>query len=425
MIFDIPKLRRYRDLGYNVLMTGHAGVGKTAAIKAVLDGLHWKYFSAPTMDPWVDLIGVPRAVPDDKRGGQVLELVRPEFVKDGKVEAIFIDELNRAPDKVLDALMELIQFGTINGHRLANLKFVWAAINPFDESGDYNVNKLDRALVDRFHAHLEIPYDVDKEYFVGKYPDIGEAFVTWWRGLNDTTKAAISPRRLDFACKAYMDDMPLGDILPAGANISQLKQGIKALPFAEQMAAIKSAAEAAKWLKDINKATKLMQLAGNKDPQALAFFEKFKDVMPQELVVALTPHAEAAGRPTSTLRDTLAAAVKMKFKSGEEAFTLMLNEPAFAYTNGKTLEDDVKSLMAADSAALWNAVKHITQIMSTAPKAVLKKAMLDAEGKRTNIVTIAMVVVSNDPNFKFFPKETRKKINAHTYVNDMVAAKWM
>lgn len=428
MIFDIPKLTRYRQLGLNVLMSGHAGVGKTAVITEVFSGLKWKYFSAPTMDPWVDLVGVPRAVSDDKHGGQVLELVRPAFVKADEIEALFIDELNRAPDKVLNALMELIQFRSINGHKLTKLKVIWAAINPHDDSGEYAVNKLDRALTDRFQVQLEIPYDVDLAYFESKFPDVGGAFVSWWRDLSDQQKAVVSPRRLEYAAEAYMNGCHLADFLPPGLNIAKLKQGIRALPFAEQLEAIASEAEAKKFLKDINKATKLLQLANNKDDTALDFYKKWKDVMPRELVEALTPHVQAADsaarRPTSTLRETLTGFEKLA-NIGELALTVAINKPIFAYVNGRTLEEEISGLMAANGPAFKKLVAHTIRILTQAPKPVLKAAMLQEDGTRTNLVTIAMHIAVLDKKFEFFTKEERKKISAHTYVNDCAASKWM
>ena len=426
MIFDIPKLTRYLNSGYNVLMSGHAGVGKTAVITEVFSGLKWKYFSAPTMDPWVDLVGVPRAVSDEERGGQVLTLVRPEFVKADDVEAIFIDELNRAPDKVLNALMELIQFGSINGHKLTKLRVVWAAINPHDEDGTYAVNKLDRALTDRFQVQLTIPYKVDEKYFSTKYPEVGAGFCSWWNDLTDAQKAVVSPRRLEYAIEAYMNNDPLNDFLPDGVNIAKLKQGLKALPFVEQLAAITTERQAKDFLKEINKATKLLQLVVNKDPVAIEFYKRWKDVMPQELVDALAPHVEAkeTGRPTGTLTEALTGFDKLG-NIGEYALTKHINQYAFAYSNGRTLEDDVKGLMATNPKSFHKLVRHLVKVMSEHPKPELKKAMLDAEGKRTNLVTIAMYIAAHDKSFTHIDKKERSKINAHTYISDCAASKWM
>src|ERR1017187_2594601 len=123
-VINEARIKQYLALEYNVLFIGLHGVGKTAVVKKVFTeayGDRWKYFSASTLDPWVDFVGTPKSV-DDPRGGQVLELIRPKFIKHDEVEAIFLDEFNRAPDKVINAVMELIQFRSINGHKLKNLK---------------------------------------------------------------------------------------------------------------------------------------------------------------------------------------------------------------------------------------------------------------------------------------------------------------
>jgi hypothetical protein len=424
-LFNIPRLQNYRRLGLNVLIAGHAGIGKTAVINEVFAGLKWKYFSAPTMDPWVDLVGVPRAISDEKRGGMVLDLVRPEFVKADDIEAIFIDELNRAPDKVLNALMELIQFKSINGHPLKNLKVIWAAINPDDDSDEYAVNKLDRALKDRFQVHLEIPFKIDEEYFNKKYPEIGASFCAWWNDLPDDLKKEISPRRLDYAAQAYLDDCHLADFLPARSNIQKLKKSIKALPFVEQLLEIETEVAAKTFLRDINNATKLLQLVTHKNPEALAFFEKFKKIMPQELIDALAPAVEAAaaGVRATTLAELLPSLDRIG-KIGEVEITHAINEPAFVYASG-SLQEDVARQIRVNSAAFRKLVSHIVHVMTKASEPTLKKAMLKSDGTRTNLVTIAMHIAQADTTMQHFTKEERKKINAHTYLLKCAASKWM
>lgn len=46
----------------NVVFRGRHGVGKTTMVIDAFNRkkLKWLYFSASTMDPWVDLIGVPK-----------------------------------------------------------------------------------------------------------------------------------------------------------------------------------------------------------------------------------------------------------------------------------------------------------------------------------------------------------------------------
>ncbi len=57
-------LDSFVDNNMNVLFRGEHGIGKTAIIleTAKRKGLKVLYFSAATMDPWVDLVGVPKEV---------------------------------------------------------------------------------------------------------------------------------------------------------------------------------------------------------------------------------------------------------------------------------------------------------------------------------------------------------------------------
>jgi hypothetical protein len=188
--------------GLNVLLVGKHGVGKTAIVKEVFEarGLKWKYFSASTMDPWVDFIGVPKEKVDPDTGESYLDLVRPRDIANDEVEAIFFDELNRSHKKIRNAIMELIQFGSINGKKFKNLRIIWAAINPDDdEDSAYDVEKLDPAQLDRFHIHIDVPYKPSMAFFRKVYGERGELAVKWWNDQNIEVKNLISPRRLDYA----------------------------------------------------------------------------------------------------------------------------------------------------------------------------------------------------------------------------------
>ena len=194
--------------GLNVLFEGRHGVGKTAMVTEAFDrnGLNWRYFSAATMDPWVDFIGVPKEKVDESTGESFIELIRPMGFHDGKVEALFFDELNRAPAKVRNAVMELIQFKSINGKKFPNLKFVWAAINPEDEKDSdtsYDVEALDPAQQDRFHIFIPIPYEPNSSYFKKAYGEMGEGAVEFWKSLTKEQKESISPRRLEYLVNIF------------------------------------------------------------------------------------------------------------------------------------------------------------------------------------------------------------------------------
>jgi hypothetical protein len=241
----------------NVLFSGKHGVGKTARVLSAFDraGLRYMYFSGSTMDPWVDFVGVPRAVKDEK--GEYLDFVLPKGLRDDTVQAIFIDEYNRSHKKIRNAVMELIQFKSINGRKFQNLEIVWAAINP-DEGEDesYQVEPMDPAQEDRFHVHVNVPYKPCAEYFRRTYgSDIGRGAIAWWNDLPDELKKKVSPRRLDYALNMYKLRGDLSDILPHGCNIGKLLSTLKSGPTSDRLKALfnnRDSDETKKFLDDEN-----------------------------------------------------------------------------------------------------------------------------------------------------------------------------
>lgn len=222
-MFLEKKLEFWLKNNYNALLRGAHGVGKTALVKDTFEraGLKWMYFSCSTMDPWVDFIGVPKEIKEGDKS--YLDLIRPKIFQNDEIEALFFDEFNRAPKKVRNAVMELIQFKSINGKKFHNLKVIWAAINPSDDENTYDVEELDPAQLDRFHVHVDIPCVPSGPYFKKQYgEDWAEAAITWWRELDSNVKKEVSPRRLDYALDMYKKGGDLKDVLPSNANVAKL-----------------------------------------------------------------------------------------------------------------------------------------------------------------------------------------------------------
>lgn len=190
----IPQIDNYITNNLNVMLIGTHGVGKSYALRdaAAKHGLTMKYYSCATLDPFTDLVGVP--YPDEN--GTSLKMVRPREID--QAEIIFFDELNRAQDsKTLNAILEIVQFRSINGEHLPRLRSVWAAVNPAGE--DYQVIDLDPALVDRFDIFYEVKPDVSVEYLisVGVDKKIAMEISGWWHDRNDDQSDYISPRRME------------------------------------------------------------------------------------------------------------------------------------------------------------------------------------------------------------------------------------
>jgi hypothetical protein len=247
------KLDFYVKNNLNVIFKGKHGTGKTARVIDTFgrNELKWKYFSASTLDPWVDFVGVPREA-KDANGNVYLDFVRPREFATDEVEAIFFDEYNRAAKKTKNAVMELIQFKSINGKKFNNLRIVWAAINPDeDDTFTYDVEKMDPAQLDRFHIQIDVPYQPDLDYFSNKYgKEVGEGACEWWNMQDDKVKNAVSPRRLDYAVMIYQKGGNLNDVLPNIVNTKELEKHIRSGSF---MGSLKSALLGGKKKEEVKK----------------------------------------------------------------------------------------------------------------------------------------------------------------------------
>ena len=220
----IKDLDKFAQHGYNVLLSGDSGVGKTEVIRSVFNknfGNKWKYFNGPTMNPYIDFVGVPDKEVDPETGETYLNMVMPKDFATDNVEAIFIDELNRAKDKTRNALLELILTKSINGKKFNNLKVIWAAIN---EGEEYDVERLDKALSDRFQAKIIIPFKPSLDYFIKKYGNRGKLSVLWWNNLPKEKQKLISPRKLDYIVEMFNKNLNIDYSFPSEFKSVEIKK---------------------------------------------------------------------------------------------------------------------------------------------------------------------------------------------------------
>lgn len=426
MIINKPKLEKYLRLNYNVLFSGRHGVGKTMVIKDVFEsaGLRWKYFSASTLDPWVDFVGVPKVV--DKDGQTYLDLIRPKFIQDDEVDAIFFDELNRAPDKVLNAVMELIQFKSINGHKLKNLKVIWAAINPEDDDDTYSVNHLDPAHVDRFHVKIEVPFKVDSDYFNAKYPSIGQTFIDWWNAIPENIRTGVSPRRLDYAAAAYLEDCRLEDFLPPESLVSKLRTMLQSLPFHDEIAKISTPEAALVFLKDINNATKLLEMVKVKDTQAIDFFRQYAKSMPQELVEPFIDLVNAikSGAEVVTSIEELVDLLPSTEGTAETAALINNVDLKLMYKKGGNLYNDLVALNKQKRNVINKLANRCSDVVLRCQGPTLERIFWGMQGKAANKPTNfnEMLILLSRVDSTLFSATQRSTINKKLYQKKIVDA---
>lgn len=220
-------LIEYANENLNVIITGTHGIGKTMMVQSLAEkiNLKFKYYSASTLDPYSELIGIP--VPNKKT--KTIEFYRPQDLENA--EFIFFDELNRVTNpKVLNTVLEIIQFKSINGVPLKNLKMVWAAINP--PNGNYQVEEMDPALMDRFHAYIEMKAEINEEYFNSILPSkLVKVLSDWWFELDENQKNNLTPRRMEYIGKMINKNLQWKNAIPKNGTfpIQELDKRLKML----------------------------------------------------------------------------------------------------------------------------------------------------------------------------------------------------
>lgn len=229
----LDKLRVYANNHLNVLLIGPHGIGKSTMVMQVAEelGCKLKYYSASTLDPWADLVGIPK--PEEET--ESLKYYRPQDLEEA--EFVFFDELNRAHPRVLNAVLEIIQFKRINGKPLKNLKMVWAAINPPGE--DYNVEELDPALMDRFHTYINLKASFNMAYMKTKMSeDVAKVLRAWWlEDMDNNQRRLITPRRLEYMGFLIDRDIDWKESLPLSTTTvvpdGDLRRRLKQLKYGE------------------------------------------------------------------------------------------------------------------------------------------------------------------------------------------------
>ena len=150
-----------QDIKLPVMVWGWHGVGKTQLVKDVAKEMDYNLviLHLATQDI-IDLIGRPVDVErKDPTTGEVvnvqewcvpswLQNSKEKSKENGKPTIFFLDEFNRGPRIVLNAMLPFLIEGLMHTHRVGPNDAIVAAANP--PSDDYEVNELeDKAQLDR------------------------------------------------------------------------------------------------------------------------------------------------------------------------------------------------------------------------------------------------------------------------------------
>ena len=167
--------------GTPICIWGTHGLGKTMVVRDFARERGWRFaYCAPAQfEEMGDLHGLPTRVDPDPtfHGDEYTAFLPPEWVPTEEGPGILLlDDINRADDRILRGLMQLLQNFEMFSWGLPQKWQIVATANP--EGGDYSVTPMDDAMLTRM-LHVTMVFDV-------------KAWARW------ALEAGVDPRGVDF-----------------------------------------------------------------------------------------------------------------------------------------------------------------------------------------------------------------------------------
>ncbi len=142
-----------------VCIWGRHGIGKTELVQELAQSLGFQlvYLAPAQFEEMGDLTGMPK-VTRDEAGREVTRLMPPDWVpKTPGPGILLLDDVNRADDRILRGLMQLLQQYEMVSWSLPEDWHIILTANP--DGGDYSVTPMDDAMITRM-LHLTMDFDV-------------------------------------------------------------------------------------------------------------------------------------------------------------------------------------------------------------------------------------------------------------------------
>ncbi|MBL0018170.1 MAG: AAA family ATPase [Bacteroidetes bacterium] len=144
-----------------VCIWGQHGIGKTQLVEQIARerGFKWAYIAPAQFEEMGDLVGMPR-IADQAHGKASTEFVAPDWVPQEEGPGILlIDDVNRADDRILRGIMQLLQNFELVSWKLPPKWQVVLTANP--DGGDYSVTPMDFAMLTRM-MHVSMVFDLKR-----------------------------------------------------------------------------------------------------------------------------------------------------------------------------------------------------------------------------------------------------------------------
>ncbi len=226
--------------GTPVCVWGLHGIGKTMIVEEFARSRGWEYaYLAPAQfEEMGDLNGLPVLTEDGRTA-----FAPPSWVPATPGPGILlIDDINRADDRILRGVMQLLSEGRMTSWSLPPRWHIVATANP--EDGDYSVTSMDEAILSRM-MHVTMTFNVEAWAawarrngldergidFVLAYPEIASGRRTTPRSLTQFLRAIASIKDLRDSIElvqtlglSSLDEATVGSFVahvtnPAGADI--------------------------------------------------------------------------------------------------------------------------------------------------------------------------------------------------------------
>ena len=166
-----------RKIKTPLCICGEHGIGKTEIVQkfAQKNGYKWAYIAPAQFEEMGDLIGMPH-IEKDKKGKEKTVLAVPEWVpQEAGPGILLIDDVNRADDRILRGIMQLLQNYELVSWKLPAGWDIVLTANP--DGGDYSVTPMDFAMLTRMR-HITLTFNAKVWALWASQNDIDE------RGIN-------------------------------------------------------------------------------------------------------------------------------------------------------------------------------------------------------------------------------------------------
>lgn len=145
-----------------ICIWGEHGIGKTQSVEtyAKSNGYKFSYIAPAQFEEMGDLVGMPKIIDQNNNEKGTTVFIPPDWVpKEEGPGILLIDDVNRADDRILRGIMQLLQNYELVSWKLPNKWHIVLTANP--DGGDYSVTPMDFAMLTRM-MHITLTFDVKK-----------------------------------------------------------------------------------------------------------------------------------------------------------------------------------------------------------------------------------------------------------------------